>query len=251
MQFEILGPLRVTDAGPVKVSGQRRRILLVALLTHANSAVSNEELLDWLWPRCPPRSAHATLHVYISTLRRALEPYREPWQPAERLLTHTTGYLIKVADGELDVLRFERLLAAATPALDHGDAQRAYQLASEALACWRGPALADAAAVDAARGEITRLEELRLTAATVRVKASLALGRQHDVVPELTRLVAKHPLHEPFYVLLMIALSRCGRRADALAVFRRARTVLAREVQVAPGRDLRRTEAAIVAGELD
>ena len=105
--------------------------------------------------------------------------------------------------------------------------------------------------MDAARGEITRLEELRLTAETVRVKALLALGRHRDVVPELTRLVAHYPLHEPFYVLLMIALSQCGRRADALAVFRRARTVLAREVQVAPGRDLRRTEAAILAGELD
>lgn len=251
MQFDILGPLRVTDAGPVKVTGRRRRILLVALLAHSNSAVTNAELVDWLWPRCPPRSAQATLHVYVSTLRRALEPHREPWQPAARLLTHPTGYMLRVVDGELDALRFERSLAAAKPALEHGDPERAYQLASEALARWRGPALADAAGVDAARAEITRLEELRLAAVTVRVKALLALGRHHDVVPELTGLVAKHPLHEPFYVLLMVALSRCGRRADALAVFRRARTVLAREVHVAPGRDLLRTEAAILAGELD
>src|SRR5204863_468093 len=101
-------------------------------------------------------------------------------------------------------------------------------------ALWRGPVLADAAVVEAAHGEITRLEELRLTAVTVRTKASLALGRHADVVPELTRLVVKHPLHEPFYVLLMIALFRCGRRADALAVYRRARNVLAREEQMAP-----------------
>src|SRR5215470_6563139 len=106
MQFEILGPLRVADAGPVKVTGQRRRILVVALLAHANSAVANTELVDWLWPRYPPPSAQATLHVYVSTLRRALEPHRKPWQPATRLLTHPTGYLMRVADDELDALRF-------------------------------------------------------------------------------------------------------------------------------------------------
>src|SRR5438552_3032501 len=189
MQFEILGPLRVTDAGPVKVTGQRRRILLVALLAHANTCVGNGELVDWLWPRRPPRSAHATLHVYVSTLRRALEPEREPWQPGERLVTHPSGYLMQVEPDELDTLRFERLVSAAKPALEAGDAARAHRLAGEALALWRGPALADAAAVDAARGEITRLEELRLTAVTVRTKASLALGRHADVVPELTRLV--------------------------------------------------------------
>jgi SARP family transcriptional regulator, regulator of embCAB operon len=251
MKFEILGPLRVTGAGPVKVTGQRRRILLVALLAHANACVSHAELVDWLWPRRPPRSAHATLHVYISTLRRALEPEREPWQPGERLVTHSTGYLVRVGPDELDTLRFERLVAAAKPALEAGDAPRARRLADEALALWRGPGLADAAGVEAARGEITRLDELRLTAVTVRIQASLALGRHADVVPELTRLVARHPLHEPFYVLLMIALFRCGRRADALAAYRRARNVLAREVQVAPGPDLRRTEAAILNGELD
>src|SRR2546421_9563260 len=98
MQFEVLGPLRVTDIGPVKVTGKRQRVLLVALLAHANSAVANAELVDWLWPRCPPRSAQATLHVYISTLRRALEPHRQPWQPATRLLTHSTGYLVRATD---------------------------------------------------------------------------------------------------------------------------------------------------------
>src|SRR2546423_3430806 len=185
MQFEILGPLRVTDTVPVKVTGQRRRILLVALLAHANDCVANAELVDWLWPRRPPRSAHATLHVYISTLRRALEPGREPWQPGERLLTHPTGYLILVAPDELDTLRFERLVTAAKPALEAGDAPRGHRLAARALALWRGPGLADAPAVQAARAEITRLEELRLTAVTVRIKASLALGRHADVVPEL------------------------------------------------------------------
>lgn len=251
MHFEILGPLRVLDAhrGTVELTGTRRRILLVALLAHPNSARAVTELVDWLWPRRPPRSAQSTLHVHVSVLRRALEPARAPWQPAQRLLTHPTGYRLRVDPEELDTLRFERMVDAARPALDAGSALRGYQLASDALALWHGPALADAAHLDAARGEITRLEELRLTAATVRVEACLALGRHRDAVPELNRLVVEYPLHEPFYVLLMIALSRSGRRAEALAVYRRARTVLAREVRVAPGPALRRAEAALLSGD--
>src|SRR6266545_388742 len=227
MQFDILGPLRVIDTAPVPVTGKRRRILLVALLAHANSTVANAELVDWLWPRRPPRSARATLHAYVSTLRRVVEPQRAPRRPCRRLLTEANGYLLRVELDELDVMRFERLVASARSAL------------------------ADGAHVEAARGEITRLEELRLTALTVRIEAALALRRHLEVVPELTRLVVRHPLHERFYVLLMIALSGSGRRADALAVYKRARNVLARELNVTPGRALRLTEAAILAGELD
>ncbi len=251
MQFDILGPLRVIDTAPVPVTGKRRRILLVALLAHANSTVANAELVDWLWPRRPPRSARATLHAYVSTLRRVVEPQRAPRRPCRRLLTEANGYLLRVELDELDVMRFERLVASARSALGAEDARRAYDLATEALALWRGPALADGAHVEAARGEITRLEELRLTALTVRIEAALALRRHLEVVPELTRLVVRHPLHERFYVLLMIALSGSGRRADALAVYKRARNVLARELNVTPGRALRLTEAAILAGELD
>jgi len=251
MRFEILGPLRVTDGGPVPVNGQRRRILLLALLAHPGRVVSTAELVDWLWPRRPPRSALATLQAHVSALRRTLEPERPPWRPPQRLLTHPPGYLLCVEPEELDAQCLERLVGGAKPALDGGEPERAYRLVTEALALWRGAALADAAHVDLARTEITRLEELRLTAWTVRVEASFALGRHLETIPELTRLVAKHPLHERLYVLLMLALSRCGRRADALAVYRKARAVLARELHVAPGKALRCAEAAILSGELD
>ena len=249
MQFEILGPLRVTDTEPVAVHGGRRRILLVALLARPNAVMGSGELVDWLWPRRPPRSAHTTLHGYICAVRRALEPQRPPRQPSTRLFTHPTGYQLRVDADELDTLCFERLVASAKPALDAGDATRAYQLATEALALWRGPPLADGAHVEAARAAITRLEELRLIAITVRIEAALALGGHLEAVPELTGLVASYPLHERFYVLLMVALFRCGRRADALAVSRRARAVLARELRVGPGPALRDTEAAIRADD--
>src|SRR2546423_6498669 len=139
MQFEILGPLRVTDAGPITVLGQRRRILVVALLARPNAVMGSDELVDWLWPRRPPRSARTTLHGYVCAVRRALEPQRPPRQPSTRLFTHPTGYQLRVDKDELDALCFEELVAAAKPALDTGNAARAYQLATDALALWRGP----------------------------------------------------------------------------------------------------------------
>jgi DNA-binding SARP family transcriptional activator len=193
----------------------------------------------------------ATLRAHVSMLRGLLEPDRTPWQPADRLLTRPPGYLLRVGPDELDVFDFERLLRAARARLNARDAESAQRLLSEALALWRGGALSDAAHVEAARAEIARLEELRLNAVTLRVEANLVLRRHQEIVPELTHLVVKYPLHERFYVQLMVALSRSGRRADALAVYRRARAVLARELAVAPGLALRHAEAAILAGELE
>jgi DNA-binding SARP family transcriptional activator len=252
MRFDILGPLRITGAaGPVQLNGVRRRILLLALLSHPNAVVPTTDLVDWLWPDQPPRSALTTLHTHVSILRSALDPQRPPWRPSGRLVTQPPGYLMRVAAEEVDALRFERLVRDGKRALDSGQPEQARRLLAEALQLWRGTALADATHVEAARGEIARLDELKLSATTLRIEADLTLGRHLDIVPELTQLVAKNPLHERFYVQLMTALSRSGRRADALAVFRRARSILARELAVPPGRALRLAEAAILAGELE
>ncbi len=249
MLFEILGPLRVTGARPVRFAGGQHRILLIALLARPNDIVGIRDLVDWLWPRRPPRSAHSTLHGYVSGVRQVLEPEHGPRHRDARLITHPTGYQLCVEADELDALCFERLVALAKPALDRRDLERAFELTSEALGLWRGGALADVAHIDAAQGSITRLEELRLTAITVRLEASLALRRYLEVVPELSGLIASYPLHERFYALLMVALSRCGRRADALAIYRRAHVVLARELHVEPGPVLRQARAAILAGD--
>jgi DNA-binding SARP family transcriptional activator len=250
MRFEILGPLRVTGGGDIVLRG-RRRLLLIALLAHPNAAVHTVDLFDWLWPGRPPRAAMATLRAHISMLRGLLEPDRAPWQPAGRLLTQPPGYLLRVDPGELDLFDFERLLRAARGRLDARDAEGAQHLLTEALALWRGGPLSDAAHVGAAHAEIARREELRLAAVTLRVEANLVLRRHQEIVPELTHLVVKYPLHERFYVQLMVALSRSGRRADALAVYRRARAVLASELAVAPGLALRHAKAAILAGEME
>jgi SARP family transcriptional regulator, regulator of embCAB operon len=252
MRFEILGPLRLLDGdAPIRIHGARRRTLLIALLANANTVVPTTDLVEWLWQCDPPRSTLTTLHAHLSNLRRTLEPQRKPWHPSRRLVTQWPGYLLRVEAGELDVMCFEGLVAEGARALDTGEPERARHLLTEALALWRGPALADVAHLDAARSEIARLNEFRLTAATLRIEADLALRRHLEVVPELTGLIAAHPLHERFYAQLMVALTRSGRRADALAVYRRARSVLAEELAVAPGRALRCAEAAILAEEAD
>jgi len=252
MRFDILGSLRVSGGnGPIQLTGVRRRVLLLALLTHHGRVVPNHELVDWLWPGQPPRSALTTLHTHVSILRSTLDPDRPPWRQSGRLITQAPGYLLRVATEEVDALRFENLVSDGKQMLDAGVPLAARTLLADALVLWRGAALADAAHVEAAQGEIARLEELRLTATTLRIEADLALGRHLDVIPELTRLVATHPLHERFYAQLMVALSRSDRRGDALATYRRARAILARELDVSPGRALRRVEAAILAGEIE
>jgi len=142
---------------------------------------------------------------------------------------------MEVTEDQLDVLHFERLIGRGAQALQHGQAERASALLNEALGLWRGAPLTEACVLEVAQAEIARLEEMRLTALMLRVEAELALGHHLEMVPELARLVVTHPLHEPFYGQLMVALSAVGRRADALRVYRRARDVLARELAIEPG----------------
>jgi DNA-binding SARP family transcriptional activator len=252
MRFGILGPLQVHGGGaPVPLTGAKRRVLLIALLAQANRLVSVDQLADWIWPERRPASAVGTIQAHISTLRRDLEPDRPRLAPPRLLLTRPTGYLIRLEVEQLDVLSFERLAASGAQTLRQGRPAAASDQLRQALALWRGAPLAEAAGADIAQGEIARLEELRLTALMLRVEADLALGRHLELVPELSRLVLRHPLHERFYGQLMIALSAIGRRADALDVYRRAREILARELAIGPGPGLREVEALIAARGTD
>jgi DNA-binding SARP family transcriptional activator len=248
MRFGILGSLRIQGPeGPLSVVGLKRRILLVALLARANTAVSIEHLSDWLWPHEPPRSAAAVVQAHISALRRLLEPDRSKWGQSSLLITQPSGYVMQVTPKQLDVLDFEDLVNRGKQALRYARAETASRLLREALDLWRGEALAEATMVELAQAEIARLEEMRLTALMLRADAELTLGHHMELVPELTWLVARHPLHEPFYGQLMVALAASGRRADALNVYVRAREVLGRELAVEPGPALYRVRAAILA----
>jgi DNA-binding SARP family transcriptional activator/tetratricopeptide (TPR) repeat protein len=235
MEFRILGPLEVVDGGaPVILGARKQRALLAILVLHRNEVVSTERLVDELWGDAPPKTARKTLQLHVSHLRRSL--------PSAVLETQPPGYVLRVEPEELDLGRFERLVEQArteTPAAAAG-------LLREALALWRGPPLGDLEYEPFARGEIARLEELRLTALEDRIDAEHALGRHADSVGELESLVLAHPLRERMRGQLMLALYRSGRQVEALETYREGRGALVAELGIEPGRELRELEQAII-----
>jgi predicted ATPase/DNA-binding SARP family transcriptional activator len=234
MEFRILGPLELRRGRAVGKQGT----LLGLLLLRPNRVVSTGRLMEGLWAEGPPRSAGNLVQGYVSQLRRTLGP--------DRIATAADGYRIAVEDDELDSLRFLRLAAKGRSALDAGDPGRAAAALDEALGLWRGEVLAGSALDPGAEPEALRLAELRLEAREARVEAELALGRHARVIGELEALVAEEPLRERPRELLMLALYRSGRQADALEAYRQARGVLTEGLGVEPGRALRRLERDIL-----
>jgi DNA-binding SARP family transcriptional activator len=199
LDFRVLGSLEVRDGeGSLPLAGAKQRALLALLLVHANHVLSRDRLIDELWGDEPPDTAVQTVQVYVSRLRKLL--------PADTLLTRPPGYMLKLEADELDLQRFECMLAKGHETLAHGDAETAARILRRALALWRGPALAEFAHEPFAQAEIVRLEDLRLVAIEERVDADLALGRHTDLVGELQALVGDNPYRERLRGQLMVAL---------------------------------------------
>jgi DNA-binding SARP family transcriptional activator len=243
MELRILGPLEVRDGErSIALGGAKQRGLLAILLLHANEVVSADRLIDELWGDDPPATAAHTVQVYVSNLRKALR------QAAGRevVVTRPPGYVVETGPDELDLARFERLVALGQNELGRGDAAAAAAALAEALALWRGQPLADFAYERFAQAAIARLEELRISASEARIEADLALGRHALLVPELQALVAAHPLRERLRSQLMLALYRSGRQADALEAFQEARRALVDGLGIDPGPALQQLERAIL-----
>src|SRR4051794_724266 len=212
MLFHLLGPLEVLDGDAVvDVGGGKRRALLALLLLDANRVIPAERLIDGLWAGRPPPTAAKSLQVHVSHLRRDLAA-RNGAGDHELLLTRGGGYVLRAGDDDVDIRRFERLVADGAAALAADDAAAARSLLAAAEGLWRGPALADFAYEPFAQAEIARLEEQRMVALEGRIEAELALGRHGAVVAELDALVRAHPLREGLRGQLMLALYRCGRQ---------------------------------------
>ena len=248
MQFGILGPLEVaTDAGrPVELVSHKLRSLLALLVIEAGRVVSLDRIIDQLWGDEPPATATGTLQAYVSQLRRLLEPDRLPREPARILVTQAPGYVLRVTPDKVDFLCFERLAEEGEKLLVAGRPQEADTALGKALGLWRGEPLAEFAGEAFARVEASRLSERRLLAWEHRLDAWLALGRHAPAAAELERLVGEHPLRERLWGLLMIALYRDGRQADALRAYQRCRQTLADELGLEPGPELHRIEQAVV-----
>jgi predicted ATPase/DNA-binding SARP family transcriptional activator len=238
MEFRVLGSLEVLDGERTLALGTaKQRALLAILLLHANQVVPRDRLIDDLWPEEPPETAVASLHVYVSRLRKVLPP--------NRLVRRSPGYELRVDADELDAERFERLVADARISIAAGDAERGSRVFADALALWRGPALGDFGAEPWARPESARLDDLRAATTEERVEAELELGRHTESIGELETLLADQPSRERAREQLMLALYRAGRQADALSAYREGRAALA-ELGLEPSERLRSMERRIL-----
>jgi predicted ATPase/DNA-binding SARP family transcriptional activator len=244
LELGLLGPVRAVQAGrELPLGGPRQRAVLALLVVEAGRVVPAGRLIDELWRGGPPPGAATTLRSYVSRLRTLLAP-------DATLVARGGGYVLALGQARLDAGEFERLAGAGRAALAAGEAAGAANRFGEALGLWRGRALADVTEVEALALEAARLEELRLAALEGRIEADLALGLDAEVVGELERLVAEYPVRERLWRLLVLALYRAERQADALAACRRARAMLAEELGLDPGEDLRRLEEQVLRHEV-
>jgi DNA-binding SARP family transcriptional activator len=242
MYFGILGPLVVRAAdGDVVIGASKPRALLVRLLLDANRPVPADRLIHDIWDGEPPRSAAQTLQTYVSQLRKALG--------TDRVVTEAGGYRVVVGDGELDARQFESLIAEGRHALSAGDAARAVPLLRKGVALWRGAPLADATGADWAAAEVARLDELRLVATECVLDAQLELGDTRGVVADAEAAVTHDPLREHLWALLITALYREGRQADALRAYQRIRRQLDEELGIEPSTELQELERRVLRQE--
>lgn len=236
MQFRILGPLAATGNGMVAELGPpKQRALLAVLLMHPGEIVPVERLIELLWGPRAPRTAYHSVQIYVSALRRGFEALGEE----DLLVTRPPGYLLAADRSSIDAWKFERLVEQGARLLDVGDQEAGRSLMREALGLWSGPPLSDFAYDEWAQPFIRRLNEERLNAIEVHAAASLEAGRSTEALDLLTAAVQEDPLRERARELLMVALYRSGRHADALRSFHALRTQLADELGVDPSPGIR------------
>jgi DNA-binding SARP family transcriptional activator/tetratricopeptide (TPR) repeat protein len=245
MRFRVLGPLAVWDGhGWVSVPAGKQRVLLAVLLLKANQLVAAGWLIEQLWAQRLPAGAANQLQVYISRLRRRLDD-----RPGLVLLTQSPGYRLVVGADELDLHRFEELVAGGRRAMRDGALERAASSLGEALELWQGRALADVPSAPLVDDEATRLEERRLLAVEDLADVELRRGRHGGLVGQLQALVAEQPLRERLWGQLLVALYRSGRQAEALAAYQQLRGRLVGELGIEPCADLQRLQRLILAAD--
>ena len=239
LDYRILGSLEVLDGDRVvSVGGARCRAVLAVLVISANRPVSVGRLIDEVWGDPSPPTAGNVVQGHVSDLRRALG--------RDAIETRGDAYVLHIARGGRDVDRFEERATSGAGALAAGRPQDASAAFADALALWRGPALAEIAEGGLLVAEALRLDEMRLHALERRIEADLACARDAELVGELRSLVAENPLREPLRAHLALALYRSGRQVEALDVLREARRSLADELGLDPGPRLQELERAIL-----
>ena len=239
MEFRILGPVEaVLDGEPVELGAPQLRALLARLLLARNTVVPADALLDALWGDSDDVDVR-NLRVYVSRLRKAL-------RGTEALRTQAPGYVLAISADQLDATRFEALVTEGRRLLAAGEAEKSATTLRDALALWRGPALADQRDRTFAEPDAVRLDNARLDALEERVEADLACGRHGSLAAELRGLVGANPLRERLWRQRMLAEYRSGQPAEALRTFRELRRMMIEQLGLEPSSEATRLEAAIL-----
>ncbi|MEY9928886.1 DNA-binding SARP family transcriptional activator/predicted negative regulator of RcsB-dependent stress response [Catenulispora sp. GP43] len=244
MDFRVLGPLEIIGEGaPIRLGGLREQAVMAMFLLQPDTIIPVERLVDAVWGDRPPATARAQIQICVSALRRLLG---DP----ERIRTRNPGYLFRLGTDVLDARVFEQAASDGHALLGRGRVAEAAAEFRRALSLWRGPALANVVG-DVVQHSVAHLNERRLNVLEVCLEAELEAGTRGDLVGELVRVCHEYPLNERFRLLLMTALYRAGRQAEALEVYRATRGTLKEELGIEPGPELRRLHQAILTGEVD
>jgi DNA-binding SARP family transcriptional activator len=238
-----------TDSGTsIRLGGPRQKIVLASLLLGANRVVTVDRLLESAWSTEPPPSAAVNVRGHIAAFRRLLHRAGEP---EDRLSTRSGGYLLRIEPHELDLFQFLNGLHRGTEEMTNGRMQRAADHFLKALEAWQGRPLEGLSVGTSLQGDLERLEELRLLAVERHAQVRLDLGQSDALVPELRSLTRQHPFRERLWEILIVALHRMHRQADALAAYAQVRNILAEELGIDPMHRLRCLEAQILRGDQD
>jgi DNA-binding SARP family transcriptional activator len=245
--FGVLGQLLVDDGVTSRpITAPKQRILLASLALAANRIVPIDELADLVWDGTPPESWHAALHNYVARLRKSMG------SAGPRLVTRSPGYALELAnDAEADWREFEALSSRAQTDVQSGQWERAGKALRAALALWRGVPLIDVPCEPLRREWVPALTERWLQLVEWRIDADLMLHHDSNLIVELTPLVSAYPLRERFHCQLMAALCRCGRQAEALAVYQDARRLLVSDLGIEPGPELQQMHRQVLSGVRD
>jgi DNA-binding SARP family transcriptional activator len=251
MQIHLLGPVEISlDGREIPLCGQQQRVLVAALASELGRVVPAERLIETIWSGHPPRHARAKLQGSVSGLRKALGDSAHGGAEMARLqlVTREPGYLISREGVTVDLLEYRALVRLATGELDLGQITAAADHLAQALALWRGPALADVR-TPVLSGVAEALERGRLLAVERKAECELLLGRPEAVAEDLTTMLAAHPFREGARAVLMLALYRCGCRADALECYRVGRHLLRDQLGIEPGQALRQLHERMLADD--
>lgn len=250
MQINVLGPLEAHVNGrSMTPSAAKHRQVLALLALHASEVVSGRVLLEELWGSAPPQTSHQTLQTYILHLRQRIGDALGTTKSAVAktvLVTHHTGYSLKISSQDLDAGEYEMLAKKGRREMARDDYQAASDSLRRALDIWRGPTLVDVQTGQPLGVHVNRLEESRLGVLEDCVDADLWLGRHHTLLSELAELTARFPMNERLCAQYMIAQYRSGRQWRALEIFRNHRITMVDELGLEPSVWIQRVQRAIL-----